>query len=59
MKNVGISKQSLMRDSLLETITERGSQNFYKPIDVHPMTNATDKVEVSMIFLAVTFFVGR
>ena len=59
MKNVGISKQSLMMDSLLEIITERGSQKFYKPIDVHPMTNAIDNVEVSMIFLAVTFFVGR
>ena len=59
MKNVGISKQSLMMDSLLEIITERGSQKFYKPIDVHSVTNAIDKIEVSMVFLAVTFFVGR
>ena len=44
-----------MMDSLLEIITERGSQKFYKPIDVHPI----DKIEVSMIFLTVTFFVGR
>ena len=48
-----------MVDSLLEIITERGSQKFYKPIDVQPVTNAIDKIEVSMIFLAVTFFVGR
>ena len=48
-----------MMDSLLEIITERVSQKFYKPIDVHPVTNAIDKIEVSMIFLAVTFFVGR
>ena len=48
-----------MVDSLPEIITERGSQKFYKPIDVHPLTNAIDKIEVSMIFLAVTFFVSR
>ena len=48
-----------MVDSLPEIITERGSQKFYKPIDVHPLTNAIDKIEVSMIFLAVTVFVSR
>ena len=47
-----------MVGSLLEIITERGSQRFYKPIDVHSVTNAIDKIEVSMVFLAVTFFVG-
>ena len=31
----------------------------YKPIDVHSVANAIDKIEVSMVFLAVTFFVGR
>ena len=46
-------------DSLLEIITERGSQKFYKPIDVHSVTNAIEKIEVSMVCLAVTFFVGR
>ena len=46
-----------MVDSLLETITERGSQKFCKPIDVHSVTN--DKIDVSMVFLAVTFFVDR
>ena len=46
-----------MVDSLLEKITERGSQMFSKPIDVHSVTN--DKIDVSMVFLAVTFFVGR
>ena len=48
-----------MVDSLLEIITERGSQKFYTPIDVHPVTDAIDKIEVSMVFLAVTFLVGR
>ena len=46
-------------DSLLEIITERGSQKFYKPTDVHSETNAIDKIEVNMVFLAVIFFVGR
>ena len=45
--------------SLLEIITERGSQKFYKPIDVHSVTNAIDEIEISMAFLTVTFFVGR
>ena len=31
----------------------------YKPIDVHSVTNGLDKIEVSMVFLVVTFFVGR
>ena len=48
-----------MLDSLLEIITERGTQKFYKPTDVHSLTNAIDEIEVSMVFLAVTFFVGR
>ena len=48
-----------MVDSLLEIITERGCPKFYKPIDVHSVTNAIDKIEVSLVFLAVTFFVGR
>ena len=43
-------------DSLLEIITARGSQMFYKPIEVHSVTNAKDEIEVSMIFLVVTFF---
>ena len=39
-------------DSLLEIMTERRVQKFYKPIDVNSVTNDLDKVEVSMIFLA-------
>ena len=46
-----------MVDSLLE-ITERESQKFYKPVEVHSVTNAIDKIEVSMIFLVVTFSRG-
>ena len=45
--------------SLLEIITEGGSQKLHKPIDVHPVTNAIDKTEVSTGFFAVTFFVVR
>ena len=47
-----------MVDSFLEIITEHGSQKSYKPIDVHSVTNAIDEIEVGIIFLAVTFFVG-
>ena len=59
MKNVRILKSSLVVDSLLEVIIERGSLKFYKSIDVHSVTNAIDEIEVSMIFLVVTFFGGR
>ena len=48
-----------MVDSLLEIITEIVSQNFYKAIDFHSVANAIDKIKVSMVFLVVTFFVGR
>ena len=48
-----------MVDCLLEIITERGSQKFYKPMDVHSVANAIDQIEVSKAFLAVKFFVGR
>ena len=48
-----------MVESLLEIITERVSQRFYKPIDVHSVTNSIEKIEVSMVFLGFTFFVGR
>ena len=46
-----------MVDSLLETIAKRGSQKFYKPIDVHSLTNAINEIEVSMIFIVVIFIV--
>ena len=48
-----------MMVSLLEIITVSGSQELYKPIDVHSVTNAIDKIEVSTVFLAITFFVVR
>ena len=35
---------NLKVDSLLEIITERGSQKFYKPTDVHSVTNAIDNI---------------
>ena len=41
-----------MVDSLLE-ITESGNQKFYKPIELHSVTNAIHKIEVSMIFLVI------
>ena len=57
MNNAEILKNSLMEmmESLLEIIAERRSQKFYKPINVHFVTNVIDEIEVSMIFLAVTF----
>ena len=45
--------------SLIEIITERGSHKLFNPIDVHSVANAIDKIEVSTVFLAVTFFVIR
>ena len=44
-----------MVERLLEIITERGSKKFYKPIDVHSVTNYLDEIEVCMIFREVTF----
>ena len=51
-------RQSLMRESLLQTITERRSLKFYKSIDILSVTNAIGQTEVTMIFLVVTFYVG-
>ena len=48
-----------MVDSLLQTIIARGNQKFYKSIEIHSVTNAIDEIEVNVIFLVVTFFVGR
>ena len=48
-----------MVDSLLEIITEKRSQKSYKTTDVHFVVSTIDEIEVSMLFLAVTFFVGR
>ena len=48
-----------MVESLLEIITERKSQKFYKPIDVHSVANAIEKVEVSMVKSVVIFFCGQ
>ena len=39
MKNVGTLKYSLTVESLLEILTKRRSQAFYKLIDVHSVTN--------------------
>ena len=39
MKNVGILKYSLMVESLLEILTNRRSQAFYKLIDVQSVAN--------------------
>ena len=38
---------------------ERKSQKFYKPIDVHSVANAIEKVEVSMVKFVVIFFCGQ
>ena len=47
-----------MVDSLLEIITERGSQKLCKPIEVHSLISATEEIVVGMIFLVDTFFVS-
>ena len=47
-----------MVGSLLEIITEKGSQKFYKPIEVYSVTNAIYEIEVSMTFLMVTGIVA-
>ena len=39
MGNVGISKYSITVENLLEMLNKRGNQTFYKPIDVHSVTN--------------------
>ena len=48
----------VVAESFLKIITELRLQKFYKPIDVNSVTNAIDEIEVSMIFLVVTFFGG-
>ena len=48
----------LMVESLLEIISERRSQKFYKPIDFKSVKNVIDETEVSMIFLVITVFCG-
>ena len=45
-----------MVDSLIKEIR---SQKFSKPIEVHSVTNAIHEFVVRMIFLVVTFFLGR
>ena len=57
-EHVGILKWSWMVGNLLEIITKRRGQRFYKPIDVNSVINAVDEIEVDMIFLAVAFMVG-
>ena len=57
-EHVGILKWSLMVGNLLEIITKRRGQRFYKPVDVNSVINAVDEIEVDMIFLAVAFKVG-
>ena len=44
MENVGILKDSLVVDSLLEILTKRRSQAFYTFIDVHSVTNVLGKI---------------
>ena len=66
MENVGILKDSLMVESLLEILTKRRSQAFYKLTDVHSVTNVLGEIissinmwnivnlKVSMIFSCVS-----
>ena len=43
MKNEEILKYSLTVESLLETLTNRRSQAFYKHIDVHSVANVIEE----------------
>ena len=38
-----------MVESLLEIITERRNQKFYKPVDVKPVRNAIEGIGVNII----------
>ena len=57
--NEECGNHKIVVESLLEIVTERRVQKFDRTIDVNCVTNAIDRIEVSMIFLAVTFFWGR
>ena len=72
MKNVKILKQSLMVERLLEILTKRRNESFYKPIDVHSVTNFKGEIisSISMwnsvnqlrkhdFFCGLVFLMGR
>ena len=44
MENVGILKDSLMVESLLEILTKRRSQAFYKLIDIKSVKNVLGEI---------------
>ena len=48
MENVEILKDSFMVESLLEILTKRRSQAFYKFIDIHYVTNVLGKIIFSI-----------
>ena len=48
-----------MVKNLLEIITEKGSQKFYKPVYVHSLTNAINEIVVSMSFSCGYIFCGK
>ena len=49
MKNVRIIKWLLLLERLLEISTKKRSQTFYKPIDVHSVTNETKYSRVDKV----------
>ena len=44
MENAGILRDSLMVENLLEILTTRRGQTFYKLIDAHSVTNALGEI---------------
>ena len=46
----------MVDSSLLEIVAERGSQKFYRPVDVHSVANDIHEIELSMTFLWLHFF---
>ena len=49
MRNVRISKYSMTVENLLEILNKRGSQTFFKAINVYSVTNAVGKSISSVI----------
>ena len=60
MRNVGISKYSITVENLLEILNKRGNHTFYKPIDVHSVTNNVGKsISSPTMWNIVNFLAGR
>ena len=59
MKNGRILKYAMMVESLLEILTKRRSQSFYKPVDVHSVTNAKGGIVSSISMWNIVNQLGK